>query len=63
MARPSGTCSGQSCFTAADKAAIDAEIAVLEAEKVVVQAELTAINDQLAALSHERMQANANSCP
>jgi len=63
MARPSGTCNGQPCYTAADKAEIDAEIVVLESELIVVQAEVTAINQQLATLSHERMQANANSCP
>lgn len=63
MARPSGTCNGQPCFTAGDKSAIDAEMTVLEAELEIVQAELAAINQQIAVLSMERMQANANSCP
>lgn len=63
MSRPSGTCNGQPCYTAADKAEIAAEKADKEAEAADLQAQLELVNDEIAALSHEAMTANANSCP
>lgn len=63
MARPSGTCNGQSCYTAQDKAEIEAEIAVLNAEKTVLNAEIEVINQALVPLEHELGDAIRNACP
>lgn len=63
MARPSGECNGQPCFTAGDRAEIEAEIAVLNAEKTGLNAEIEAINQQLVPLEHELGDAMRNACP
>lgn len=64
MARPSGTCNGQSCYTPADKAEIAAEKVVRVAERDVLQAALTAKDGQITALDTELALANGSmSCP
>lgn len=63
MARPSGTCNGQPCYTPGDIAEIEAEIAVLNAEKVVLNAEIEVINQSLVPLEHELGDAVRNACP
>lgn len=75
--RPSGTCNGAPCYSAADHAAIAAEKAVAEAELIDLNAQVTvaaatlstktAARDakatQVTALTTEQNYANTNSCP
>lgn len=63
MPRPSGTCNGMPCYTAADRDEIAAEIADLNAEKTDLNAQITVINQDLAALEHEQGDAMRNKCP
>lgn len=63
MARPSGTCNGQPCYTAQDRAEIEAEIANLNAEKTDLLAQIDVINTDLVPLEHELGDAVRNACP
>lgn len=64
MARPSGTCNGQPCYTPADRAEIVAEKVVRQAELDVLNAAVTAKSGQITALDTELALANGSmSCP
>lgn len=65
MARPSGTCGNPPvpCFTAQDRADIDAELIVAQAELIVAQAEVAQAQAAVNQLMMEKMQAMMNACP
>lgn len=70
MASPTGTCNGQPCWTAADKAQLDAEIttqqaaiATTQADILLDQATLAQQQNQLNVLLSQKTNSINNSCP
>jgi cob(I)alamin adenosyltransferase len=63
MARPSGECEGQPCYTQGDIDEINAEITVCQAERTVLQQDLDAKDQQIMDLQNELATAQMNACP
>lgn len=63
MARPSGTCNGQNCYTAADLAEINAELANAIAERDDLLAQAAVWGTTIGQLEQEQRAATMNACP
>jgi hypothetical protein len=63
MAQPTGTCNGQPCWTASDRAQAQAEWVDAQAEKVAAQENLNAKTSAESAAYYVVMMSNMNACP